>query len=250
VSKDGRESRRAVGQSRLPDPVVIVFDGDDTLWTTEPLYDDARSAARAVVAAAGLDGGQWEVLERAIDVANVATLGYSPKRFPTSCLQAYEDLCAREERTPEAAVASQIRRAATTVFKREPVVVDNARGTLEFLRRRGIRLALLTKGDLRVQTQRIEGSGLRPMFAAVRIVSEKSPAIIRSTVAALGAEPSEAWMVGNSIKSDVIPALQAGLTVVWIEAHVWEHERVPEHGLDDRVIALHALADIRNLLNP
>ena len=61
----------------------IVFDGDDTLWNTERLYDAARAKARHVVEKAGLDGARWEELERRIDVENVAHLGFSTERFPT-----------------------------------------------------------------------------------------------------------------------------------------------------------------------
>src|ERR1700722_1035885 len=71
----------------------VVFDGDDTLWSTEQLYDEARSRARRIVSDAGIDGAAWEERERQIDVRNVAKFGFSTTRFPTSCVQAYEELC-------------------------------------------------------------------------------------------------------------------------------------------------------------
>src|SRR3712207_5887306 len=73
---------------------VVVFDGDDTLWRTEPLYDRARQDARFVVENEGLDGARWEELQRRLDVANVARFGLSAKRFPTSCREAYLAVCA------------------------------------------------------------------------------------------------------------------------------------------------------------
>src|SRR5713101_3368395 len=97
----------------------VIFDGDDTLWSTEQLYDDARSDARGVVANLGLDGAVWEELERRIDVQNVAKFGYSTKRFPTSCVQAYEELCKNVGRAPDAAIAEQIRCVAESVFHRD-----------------------------------------------------------------------------------------------------------------------------------
>lgn len=72
---------------------AIIFDGDDTLWHTERLYDDARQRARSIVEASGLDGQKWEKLERQIDVTNVERLGHSIERFPASCIEAYELLC-------------------------------------------------------------------------------------------------------------------------------------------------------------
>ena len=64
---------------------TVVFDGDDTLWATERLYDDARTAAQGLVVAAGIDGTRWDLTERKIDQDNVALMGLSAIRFPTSC---------------------------------------------------------------------------------------------------------------------------------------------------------------------
>src|SRR5713226_8539462 len=94
----------------------VVFDGDDTLWSTEQLYDDARSRARRVVADSGLDGAKWEELDRLIDVENVTRFGHSIERFPTSCAQAYEDLCRSAGQVPDPSVAERIRDAARSVF--------------------------------------------------------------------------------------------------------------------------------------
>jgi putative hydrolase of the HAD superfamily len=226
----------------------VVFDGDDTLWSTEQLYDDARSKARRLVAESRLNAVKWEELERRIDVEKVATLGYSTERFPASCIQAYEEVCRGEGRSPDPSVAEQVRRAARSVFERDPPVVSGARETLMRLRARGTRLALLTKGDRELQSRRIERSGLRDFFDVVQVVPEKSPAAIRGVVASLGVDVECAWMVGNSMRSDVLPAINAGLRAVWINAHVWEYERVHDYPLNDRVVAVSNLTDIPALI--
>ena len=228
--------------------VGIVFDGDDTLWSTEQLYDDARSRARDVVAASGLDGAKWEECERKIDVLNVNQFGYSVERFPGSCVQAYEDLCRRTGRAPDTNTATRIRKVARSVFERDPRLVSGARETLIYLRSKGARLALLTKGDEQVQLRRMERSGLRDLFDVIRVVPEKSPEVIRKVVAALGVASDNAWMVGNSIRSDILPAIAAGLRAVWIGAHVWEYERVCDHLAPDGVIEASHLADIPRLI--
>ena len=214
---------------------VVLFDGDDTLWSTEELYDEARSAARDIVAAAGLDGDEWEQLERTLDVANVAGLGFSPQRFPASCVQAYEQQCESHGVPLQPAITSKIWDAARTVFERHPPIKIGARETLSALRARGIRLALLTKGHPEVQERRIEHSGLRQYFDLVHIVAEKSPQAILDMVTALGGDPGNSWMVGNSVRSDVLPALKAGLHAIWIDAHVWEYERAHDDLVDHRV---------------
>jgi len=226
----------------------VVFDGDDTLWSTEQLYDDARSRARDVVAQAGLNPATWEDCERRLDVQNVHKLGYSMDRFPTSCVQAYEELCRSTGSSVNARIADRVRHAARSVFEHDPPLVLGARETLTFLRGRGVKLALLTKGDHELQSRRIERSGLVDMFDVTQIVPEKSAAIIRAVVAALGVDTGSAWMVGNSIRSDVLPAIDAGIRAVWIPAHVWEYERAADKLVGDRVITASHLADIPALI--
>jgi putative hydrolase of the HAD superfamily len=227
----------------------IVFDGDDTLWNTEGLYDDARASARRVVVEAGLDGENWERLERRIDVENVAAMGFSPERFPTSCVQAYEEACRGATRSPDPAVSRRVRQAARSVFDLDPPVVAHARETLKSLRAKGTRLALLTKGDLELQARRVERSGLSDLFDVIEVVREKSPEVIRAVVDRLGIDVESACMVGNSIRSDLLPALDAGLRAVWIKAHVWEYERALDHLVDTRVTAISGIADISDLVS-
>ena len=222
----------------------VVFDGDDTLWSTELLYDDARSAAGEVVAAAGLDADEWEKTQRRLDVQNVARLGYSQARFPTSCVQAYEEVCHRAGREPDPVVSATVRRLARSVFERDPPLVPDARDTLSRLRSQGVRLALLTKGDPEVQWRRIERSGLKDFFDVIHVVADKTPQAVRTVVAALGSDPQSTWMVGNSVRSDVLPALAAGLRAIWVDAHVWEHERSHEPVIDERVITATHLGEV------
>ncbi len=230
--------------------VAVVFDGDDTLWSTEGLYDEARANARSIVAAAGLNPTEWERLERLIDVANVKRFGYSRERFPTSCVEAYRELRRLSGQEPDGVIEQRIKAAAETVFECDPPVFEGTRNALETLRSRGFRLALLTKGDRDVQSRRIERSGLRPFFDVIEIVADKTPEVFARVLASLGVEPASAWMVGNSVRSDVFPALTAGLRPIWIDAHVWEHERDHEKLNDDRVIVAASLSDIAGIIAP
>jgi putative hydrolase of the HAD superfamily len=234
----------------VPSPIIrgVVFDGDDTLWSTERLYDAARSQARRVVEGAGLDGEKWEILERRIDVNNVSKMGFTRERFPTSCVQAYEQLSLEAHQPTVPGVVERIRSAAQAVFRRRPRLSTRARKTLERLRDSGHKLALLTKGDAVVQRKRIETSGLRDLFDVIRIVPEKNPDVILDVVARLGLDATATCMVGNSIRSDILPAVEAGLLAIWINAHVWEYERAPQDLGDRRFTSVRRLSDIANLL--
>jgi putative hydrolase of the HAD superfamily len=226
---------------------AIVFDGDDTLWLTERLYDEARARAREIVEAAGFDGERWEQLEREIDVTNVGRFGHSAERFPTSCMEAYEAL-AETEGGPDHEVRENVAAAARSAFTRRAPLVESSRETLRELRERGYRLALLTKGDPAVQLRRVEQSGLAPLFDAIEIVERKTPEAIRSLLGRLNVEPEGALSVGNSVRSDILPSLDAGVQAVWIDAHVWEYER--EHnGLANRdVIEIDHLRELLKVI--
>jgi putative hydrolase of the HAD superfamily len=223
---------------------AIVFDGDDTLWQTEQLYDEVRGQVRAIVEQSGFDGEVWEARERLIDVENVAHFGHDTDRFPTSCVQAYDEVCEAGSRTPDAAVRQEIEAIARSVFEREAPVVANAEQVLRSLREMGYILALLTKGDQPLQARRVEQSGLRDLFDRVEIVEEKTPESILAVLSGLGVSPDDAITIGNSVRSDVLPSLAAGVTPVWIDAHVWEYER--QHGdyPSDHVIEGKELSDL------
>jgi putative hydrolase of the HAD superfamily len=226
----------------------IVFDGDDTLWNTESLYDYARQQAREAVEAAGVDGEAWERIERRIDVENVDRLGHSVVRFPQSCVEAYEAACAAERRAVESAVRVEVRDAARTVFTAEAPLLPLARETLAALAGRGFRLALLTKGEPALQRRRIEQSGLAPFFDLVEIVDAKTPETFQSVLDGLGVAATSALSVGNSIRSDVLPSLAAGIKPIWIDAHVWEYERDHDAVADEDIIEVESLARLLDLV--
>jgi putative hydrolase of the HAD superfamily len=202
----------------------LIFDGDDTLWVTEPLYDQARLRAAEVVSAAGLDAGAWDELERSIDVANVARFGLNADRFPTSCVEALDALAREQGREIRDSTRKDVWDAATSVFKNVAPVVDGANDVLSALHEK-FGLALLTKGDAAVQRKRIADSGLAHYFDAVSIVAAKDANAFRVLPPPEIRDPRFVWSIGNSLSSDVLPALEAEMQAILIETHVWEFER-------------------------
>lgn len=203
---------------------LIVFDGDDTLWRVEQLYDDARNHAADVVAEAGFDANYWLQLQKQIDLCNVRTLGLSRQRFPVSSVLAYEQFLAEGGYTVDPVVKKRIWDASSKVFESAAPLVPGAKEAVECLARTH-RLALLTQGDTRVQRKRIADSGLSHFFELIEIVELKSSASFTSLLWSARTAASDAWSVGNSLPSDIGPALQAGMSAVWIDAHVWDYER-------------------------
>ena len=203
---------------------VVIFDGDDTLWETESLYDRARNDAAKIVQAAGLPADLWEDIERKLDVANVARFGFSRMRFPSSCVEAYHRVADLSETAVSDTIEACIRAAAESVFLATAPTVPGARRVVAAVRRY-YRTVLLTQGEPDVQQHRIDTSDLTDLFDAVEIVESKHPSVFAATLAAMAAEPSASWMVGNSVRSDVNPAVATGMNAIWVNAHVWEYER-------------------------
>src|SRR5947209_4796406 len=110
-------------RSQLP---VVMFDGDDTLWRTEVLYDTARAQAACAVADAGLDPVAWDDLQRHLDIGNVRSFGLSSGRFPASCVEAYVDLCDRAGVAPDSSVLERVRAIAKGVFTAAAPAMEDA----------------------------------------------------------------------------------------------------------------------------
>jgi putative hydrolase of the HAD superfamily len=221
--EDGAE-RIASGVVNFVNPSAIIFDGDDTLWWTERLYDEARLRAARHVTDAGLDAAIWDAFQRQIDVENVSRLGLSRRRFPTSCVEAYDRLVTQVGIPLNVETRDAIWSAADSVFSTPASVVVGAVEVLQQLSSL-TKLALLTRGDVQVQEARIAHCGLAKWFRDIHIVDEKSSEQFAATLRTMGATTSTAWSVGNSRRSDIDPALAIGMRAIWIDAHVWEYER-------------------------
>jgi putative hydrolase of the HAD superfamily len=203
---------------------VVIFDGDDTLWETEQLYDRRRSEAADLVRFLGLDSDKFEDLQRALDVENVSRFGLSPERFPTSSVQAYQTLANAAGQPEDIRISDQIFAISARVFDDIAPLALDVENVLRQLRF-SCRLGLLTKGDPVIQAKRIEDSGLLSYFSDISIVGEKDASAFSEMLQNLGSPPRRAWSVGNSLRSDILPAIQIGMSAIWIEAHVWAHEQ-------------------------
>lgn len=209
---------------------AIIFDGDDTLWNTESLYDHARSEAARVVAGEGYDPNEFETLQRAIDARSVDTMGLSVDRFPTSSVEAFMHLARRAGASPDPRAVERVRTASASVFEAKAALLPFAEEVLAELHR-SFRLALLTKGEEHIQRRRIDDSGLGSYFESIEVVADKDVSAFTRLLARMGTSPRLSWSIGNSLPSDVAPAIAAGMQAIWIDAPVWEHER-REHGIE------------------
>jgi putative hydrolase of the HAD superfamily len=203
---------------------LIAFDADDTLWVNEPLYRAAEEELERLLAPFLGDAVLTKRLyER--ERHNLALFGYGAKAFMLSMIETAIELSGGR------ITGAEIQRIIDTgkAMLQTPIrLLPHVEPTLRRLSERH-RLMVLTKGDLFDQESKIARSGLSRYFAHVEIVSEKNPDVYRNLLDKYEVEPSRFLMVGNSLKSDVLPVVETGGHAVHIPYHTtWIHEHVDD----------------------
>ncbi|QDC08305.1 HAD family hydrolase [Oceanicola sp. D3] len=203
---------------------TIGFDADDTLWHNERFFQMTQSRFAELLAdftdAEELDARLLEAEKR-----NIGHYGFGIKGFMLSMIETALEVT--EHRVP-GEVISQILAAGQDMLSHPIELLPHARAAVEELSGRH-HIALITKGDLLDQERKLAQSGLGDLFDAVEIVSHKTP----HTYARIfgGHAPGEAMMVGNSMKSDVLPALEVGAWGIFVPQELgWalEHAEPPQ----------------------
>jgi len=208
---------------------LVLVDFDDTLVDTAPRFSSRRRALFHFLERQGFSRHEAErVHHEVVDTELLSLLGFGPFRLGPSFRDTYVRLCMIHGRTPLRAAARQAEKLAEGV----EAPSDPFPGALDALRRLASRLptAIYTQsGFPEYQLSCIEHSGVLAIVprSRVRITPDKNAAAFRTTASALGAsDPSRTLMVGNSVRSDVNPALAAGARAIWINgSETWHHDR-------------------------
>lgn len=224
----------------MPQLKVIAFDADDTLWQNETYYRLTEARFTALLADyADPDHLSDRLLEA--ERINIAYYGYGIKGFTLSMIQTALEVT--ENRVPQETIAA-ILDAGRELLRHPMELLPHAADALNHVAGR-YHVVLITKGDLFDQERKLAQSGLGNMFDAVEIVSEKTP---ETYARIFGAWSDSAMMVGNSVKSDVIPAIEIGAWGVHVPHGLeWELEKatLPDHAERFRKIAdLSELPDV------
>ena len=222
---------------------VVGLDGDDTLWHNESFFSITHGHFAELLA----DHADPAALGRQLDDVqrrNLALYGYGAKAFTLSMIETAIEVTGGTLPVADVQVILDLGRD----LLRHPVeLLDGVAEALDALGDR--RLVLITKGDLFHQDAKVAGSGLGDRFERVEIVSEKDERTYRRLIAELGVAPERFVMVGNSLRSDVVPVVAIGARAVHVPFEIeWDHEAVPEHELPAsgwwRVDSLKELPDL------
>jgi putative hydrolase of the HAD superfamily len=214
----------------------LIFDADDTLWENNRIFEEVIADFIDWLDHPSLDrAGVRRVLDD-VARANIKVHGYGTKVFIRSLEDGYRSLAPREVRQADLdAIAELVARLTWEELE----IIDGVPETLAALAARHD-LLLLTKGDDAEQRRKIAVSGLAAHFRAAVVVHEKDTDAYRSVVADHALDPAATWMIGNSPRSDILPALDAGLRAVFVpHEHTWvlEHAELPVDG-DGRLLTL------------
>ncbi len=208
---------------------VIGFDADDTLWQNEQYYKLTESHFRGLLSEFS-EGDH--VSERLLEAEkrNLAHYGFGIKGFTLSMIETALEIT--EGRAPSS-VVSEILAIGRDLLSHPVECLPHARDALEALSGKYF-LVLITKGDLFDQERKLAQSGLGDYFDAVEIVSDKTATTYRRIFGKHGEGPERAMMIGNSLKSDIVPAIAAGAwgvfvphELTWVLEHVEKPEEVP-----------------------
>jgi putative hydrolase of the HAD superfamily len=224
----------------------LLIDADDTLWENNIYFE--RAIADFI---SFLDHRQHTPAEvrktlNAIEHETILAHGYGLTSFSRSLMTCFSRLSA-EPVTDEK--ADRIRRFTRFIQEQEIELLPGVAETLAELATRH-RLILMTKGNQTEQADKLSRSGLANRFTAVEIVAEKDPATYGTVIARHALDPHSTWMIGNSIKSDINPALAAGLHAVFLfhkDTWVLEHAALDPAPEGQKLLELDSFAKLASI---
>jgi putative hydrolase of the HAD superfamily len=222
----------------------LLIDADDTLWENNIYFE--RAIAGFISFLNHRERSPAEVREILNDVEreSIRSHGYGLGSFAHALVKTFERLSV-EPLTP--ALQETIRGFAHAIAEQPIELLGGVKETLDVLAERHV-LILVTKGDLSEQTRKVERSGLRPYFGAVEILAEKNVSAYRSILARHDFFYAHTWMVGNSPRSDINPALEAGINAVFLphnDTWVLEHEELRTAEPPRRLLVLQRFPDLK-----
>ena len=220
---------------------VIGFDADDTLWHNETIFAAVQERYRALLARYH----DAETVNRtlfATEMRNLELYGYGVKGFTLSSIETAIDLTRGEISADEIRTILQL---GQEMLAHPVELLDGVAEVLTALSA-AHEFVLITKGDLSHQQSKLAKSGLASHFRAVEVVAEKDEAAYAAILLRHRIAPGEFFMVGNSLKSDILPVLALGAAAVHVPYHVtWSHEHV--ESLPDAPGRFFQLQSIREL---
>jgi len=224
---------------------IVFVDADDTLWENYRFFATVIDEWMRVLAGHGVDPARAEATLHAVEDRNIPRTGYGAAPFVRSVVEAFHELVPHADAATRLDVARFAERAETTIRAHPIELLPGVADAVPRIAARR-RVVVMTKGQDDEQRAKVERSGLAEFFADVRVVAEKDAAAYADAARAFGASPSACWMIGNSPRGDVNPALAAGLSAVLVPHPApWHRDLAP---LDPCALVARSFADVPRLV--
>lgn len=221
---------------------VISFDADDTLWDNQIFYDQIENEFCQLLRAYGT---AEEISERLfqIEMENMDIYKYGAKPFILSMIEAAIKISNNQV---SANVISRIIEMGKELLEMPIQLLDGVTSTLDTLKG-DYKLVVATKGDLLDQERKLQRSGIAHYFDHIEIMIDKKEKDYQRLISTLNIAPEEFLMVGNSLKSDILPVLKLGGQAIHVPTEAtWKHEEI--HSTEIEFLSIHSLANLPNLL--
>ncbi|MEU7755069.1 HAD family hydrolase [Micromonospora sp. NPDC049171] len=229
------------GEAARRQAQALIFDADDTLWENNVVFEQVINDFLEWLDHPTLDRTEIRLILDDIERANTVAHGYGSKVFLRSLAECLERL---RERPATDSERQEIERLAVALVEHQVELMPGVADALDELAGRH-ELLLLTKGDQADQQRKLDACGLLHHFRAAHIVAEKDVETYRWLIREHRLDPSRAWMIGNSPKSDILPARAAGLNAVFIpNENTWVLENDELDPTDGGVLRLAAFRDL------
>jgi len=222
---------------------VIGFDADDTLWINENYFREGERKFCALML-------PWHTEEKTMtllynnEMDTLDIYGFGIKGFMLSMIETASQI-AKEELTTD--IVHEIISIGKNMLLKPVELFKNVASTLEVLKQK-YRLVLVTKGDLLDQERKLKKSGLENYFHHIEVMSDKHEANYKRLIQHLDIRPEEFVMVGNSLRSDILPVKKIGAHAIYIPYDLtWQHETVDAHDLHN--IQFDTVSEISEVIN-
>jgi putative hydrolase of the HAD superfamily len=223
-------------------PQFLIIDADDTLWENNIYFERAFDEFVGFLDHSTLDAWEVRAVLDSIEEVNARIHGYGSLNFGHNLRHTYERLAERDVRPEDLEIVMGF---AERILECPMETIAGVPETLAYLAERH-ELTLFTKGHAEEQLLKIGRSGLGQYFRHTAVVKEKDCAAYQRLVAERGMDPARTWMIGNSPKSDINPALAAGLHAVFVpHAHTWVLERQEIAEANGRLLVVERFEDLR-----
>ncbi len=222
---------------------VIAFDADDTLWVNEPYFQETEEKFCELLAPYLSKHTLSQELFKT-EIGNLRLYGYGIKGYILSMIEAALQI---SNHTISNEVISKIIQYGKELLEHPIELLDGVEETLEALKGK-YKLVVATKGDLLDQRRKLHNSGLGKYFHHIEVMSDKQEIDYQDLLKRLEIEASEFLMVGNSLKSDVLPVLGIGGHAIHIPFHTtWAHEKIDHKVEHERMKSMESISEVLSL---